>query len=53
MPVLNEGDLAGLRGVLDQDYPGDVELVLALGPSHDGTASIAAALAAARDPQVR
>jgi succinoglycan biosynthesis protein ExoA len=54
MPVLNEErHLAeAVAGVLDQDYPGDLELLLALGPSHDGTASIAAALAA-RDPRVR
>ena len=41
MPVLNEErHLAeAVAGVLDQDYPGDLELVLALGPSHDGTAS--------------
>ena len=40
MPVLNEErHLAeAVAGVLDQDYPGDLELLLALGPSHDGTA---------------
>jgi succinoglycan biosynthesis protein ExoA len=54
MPVLDEErHLAeAVAGVLDQDYPGDLELVLALGPSRDGTASIAAALAA-HDARVR
>src|SRR5205085_8817628 len=36
--------------VLEQDYPGEIEIVLALGPSTDRTADIAAELA--RDPRV-
>jgi cellulose synthase/poly-beta-1,6-N-acetylglucosamine synthase-like glycosyltransferase len=54
MPVLNEErHLAdAVRHILAQDYPGDLELVIALGPSSDRTDQIAAALAAA-DPRVR
>lgn len=54
MPVLNEErHLAdSVRMVLDQDWPGELELVLALGPSTDATDEVAAALAAA-DPRVR
>ena len=54
MPVLNEaGHLAeAVRAVLSQDYPGEQELVLALGASTDGTDAVAAELAAA-DPRVR
>jgi cellulose synthase/poly-beta-1,6-N-acetylglucosamine synthase-like glycosyltransferase len=54
MPVLNEErHLAdAVRHILAQDYPGDLELVIALGPSTDRTGEIAAALAAA-DPRVR
>lgn len=54
MPVLNE-ELhlsEAVQRVLDQDYPGPFELVLALGPSTDGTDAIAAGLVAA-DPRVR
>ncbi|MGJ6981393.1 glycosyltransferase family 2 protein [Aestuariimicrobium soli] len=53
MPVLNEERhlRTSLRGVLDQDYPGDLEIVLALGPSTDRTAEIAAQLAA-DDPRL-
>jgi glycosyltransferase involved in cell wall biosynthesis len=42
MPVLNEAGYleAAVHSILTQDYPGEVELVLALGPSTDGTASI-------------
>lgn len=40
-----------VRRVLDQDYDGPVEIVLAVGPSRDRTAEIAAALAAA-DPRI-
>jgi glycosyltransferase involved in cell wall biosynthesis len=42
MPVLNEAAYleAAVRSILTQDYPGEVELVLALGPSTDGTAEI-------------
>lgn len=54
MPVLNEQlHLAeAVEHALGQDYPGELELVLALGPSSDGTDRVAAALAAA-DPRVR
>ncbi|WP_369411118.1 glycosyltransferase family 2 protein [Leucobacter edaphi] len=54
MPVLNEADfLADAVGtILEQDYAGEKEIVLALGPSTDGTDEIARALAA-RDPRVR
>ena len=49
MPVRNEErDLAeSVRHVLSQDYPGEFELVLAVGPSADRTERIAAELAAA------
>jgi len=42
MPVLNEAGYleAAVTSILNQDYPGEVELVLALGPSTDGTAAI-------------
>ena len=36
---------AAVRSVLAQDHDGDLRLVIAVGPSHDATASIAAALA--------
>ncbi|WP_051426662.1 glycosyltransferase family 2 protein [Jiangella gansuensis] len=54
MPVLDEErHLAeAVAGVLAQEYPGELELVLALGPSRDGTDEIARELAAA-DPRVR
>lgn len=54
MPVLNEADHLehAVRAVLDQDYPGEQELVLALGASTDTTDAVAAQLAAA-DPRVR
>lgn len=47
MPVLNEeGHLAAaVASVLEQNYPGELELLLALGPSRDATNSIAAGLA--------
>ena len=42
MPVLNEAGYleAAVASILNQDYAGEVELVLALGPSTDGTAAI-------------
>ncbi|HLH58726.1 MAG TPA: glycosyltransferase family 2 protein [Streptosporangiaceae bacterium] len=48
MPVRNEErHLAeACRHVLEQDYPGEIELVLAVGPSRDRTLSIAERLAA-------
>lgn len=53
MPVLNEADFIeqAVRTVLAQEYPGDKELVLALGPSTDSTTDIARRLAAT-DPRV-
>jgi GT2 family glycosyltransferase len=38
---------AAVRAVLDQDYPGPIEVVVAVGPSSDRTAAVAADLAAA------
>ena len=54
MPVLNEERHlnASVCQVLDQDYPGTIQVVLALGPSKDATDEVAAALAA-DDPRVR
>ncbi|MFT4297505.1 MAG: glycosyltransferase family 2 protein [Micropruina sp.] len=51
MPVLNEeGYLAAaVAAVLSQEYPGEAELVLALGTSTDNTTAIARELAAADD----
>ncbi len=54
MPVLNEANHLGeaVGAVLSQEYPGEQELVLALGASNDGTDDVAAGLAAS-DPRVR
>lgn len=54
MPILNEErHLAdAVESVLAQDYPGEVEVVVAIGPSDDRTQEVADALAA-RDPRVR
>lgn len=54
MPVLNEAQYleGAVRAVLAQEYPGAHELVLALGPSKDGTTEIAERLAA-QDARVR
>ncbi len=54
MPVLNEAGYveSAIRSVLDQDYSGPVEVVLALGPSHDGTREIVQRMAAA-DARIR
>ena len=54
MPVLNEERhlREAVVGVLAQDYPGELELVMALGPSHDRTDQIAAELER-EHPQVR
>lgn len=54
MPVLDEERhlAAAVRRILAQEYPGELELVIALGPSKDRTSQIATELAAA-DPRVR
>ncbi|MCR6648018.1 MAG: glycosyltransferase family 2 protein [Cellulomonas sp.] len=43
---------AAIEQVLDQDYPGELEIVVAVGPSHDRTREIADELAAG-DSRVR
>jgi glycosyltransferase involved in cell wall biosynthesis len=52
--VLNEERhiAAAVSNALAQDYPGKLELVIALGPSRDGTDSIVRQLAT-KDPRVR
>lgn len=54
MPVLNEEGFLerAVETILAQDYPGDKEIVLALGPSRDDSNAIAHRIAAA-DPRVR
>jgi glycosyltransferase involved in cell wall biosynthesis len=54
LTVLNEERhlTAAVASVLDQDYPGDIEVVIALGPSRDGTDAVAAEIAA-NDARVR
>ncbi|GAB2627421.1 hypothetical protein GCM10027168_68900 [Streptomyces capparidis] len=54
MPVLNEERhlRTAVRHILEQDYPGELEVVIALGPSADRTDEIAAELVA-EDPRVR
>jgi succinoglycan biosynthesis protein ExoA len=54
MPVLNEvGYLeSAVHSILDQDYPGPTEIVLALGPSTDGTDAVVTRLAE-HDPRIR
>jgi succinoglycan biosynthesis protein ExoA len=53
MPVRNEERYLAesVRHVLDQDYDGELELVIAVGPSRDRTAAVARQLAAA-DPRI-
>ncbi|MCU1406375.1 MAG: hypothetical protein JWQ43_2678 [Glaciihabitans sp.] len=53
MPVLNEADYVegAVRTILSQDYPGEQQLILALGPSSDGTTEIVQRLAL-QDPRV-
>ncbi|QCP04790.1 glycosyltransferase family 2 protein [Brevibacterium sp. CS2] len=48
MPVLNEAEhiSAAITTILDQEYAGEKEIVLALGPSTDETTSIVTTLAA-------
>ena len=47
LPVLNEADHLeeSIHSILSQDYQGDFEIILAIGPSHDGTEKIAQAIA--------
>ena len=54
VPVLQEAVYlqTAVEHLLEQDYPGPLEIVLALGPSTDGTNEIAHRLAA-QHPQVR
>lgn len=49
MPVLNEERhlAAAVEQVLSQEYPGPIEIIMAVGPSKDRTEEIAAELAAA------
>lgn len=54
MPVLNERRYLAdaVASVLEQEYAGESELVLSLGPSTDGTTELAETIAA-REPRVR
>lgn len=54
MPVRDEAASLGpaVAAVLDQGYPGDMELILAVGPSRDATEQIAMSLAD-KEPRVR
>lgn len=54
IPVLNEQNhlAAAVQSVLNQKYSGDIEVLLALGPSRDNTNALAAELAAA-DKRIR
>lgn len=54
MPVLNEVTevRAAVQSLLDQDYAGPFEVILALGPSIDGTNELVAEMSAA-DPRIR
>jgi len=51
MPVLNEEAhlQAAVQQILASEYPGPLEVILALGPSRDNTNAVAAALIAADD----
>lgn len=51
MPVLNEERHldAAVRRILASDYPGELQVVLSLGPSTDATDAVAAGLAASDD----
>jgi len=53
MPVLNEANYlkASVAAILRQDYPGQIQVALALGPSTDGTDLVAKDLALA-DPRI-
>jgi glycosyltransferase involved in cell wall biosynthesis len=47
LPVLNEAKYLeeAVNAILDQDFVGDIEIILAVGPSKDDTANISQALA--------
>jgi len=47
LPVLNESKYLeeAVKAILDQDFAGDIEIILAVGPSYDGTEGIASSLA--------
>ena len=49
LPVLNEEKYleVAVKAILDQKFAGKLEVILAVGPSHDKTAEIAASLHAA------
>lgn len=51
MPVLNEERhlRAAVQRILDQDYPGEMDVTLAVGPSRDRTEDVAAELVASFD----
>lgn len=51
IPIRNEAShlAATVKAVLDQDYPGTLDVVLAVAASSDGTAELAAALATGDD----
>jgi succinoglycan biosynthesis protein ExoA len=53
MPILNEADHveSAVESMLAQDYPGEVQIVLAVGPSSDGTTELVAELSL-RDPRI-
>lgn len=54
MPVLNEAGYleAAVASILEQDHPGDFEIILALGPSTDGTDRIVDRLVSG-NPRIR
>lgn len=54
MPVLNEITYVenAINTILEQEYPGAKELVIALGPSTDGTTELVTELAS-REPRIR
>lgn len=54
MPVLNEVEhiAAAINSLTGQDYPGPFEVILALGPSVDGTNTVISELSAI-DPRIR
>lgn len=54
MPVVNEERHleSAVARILDQDYPGEIEVAIAVAPSRDGTEAVARAIAA-QDPRVQ